>query len=195
MNRVEEYLNTLDKRNIVMLYASVIIAVFVVYYNFNYSVLQKSINENNQEIISLKHKLNRSNTLLLELKKLKTEAKKLKKKNLSLTEDLKYLNLLVKTSPVLHIEEKHFLEILRQILKKAVNSNIEASYKIEKNTDKYKTYEIEVNGEFSPAEFENFYKFIKNLESIGAIKEIRELKIDKNEKVEFEMKIVFWSFL
>jgi hypothetical protein len=173
----------------------VIIAVFVVYYNFNYSVLQKSINENNQEIISLKHKLNRSNTLLLELKKLKTEAKKLKKKNLSLTEDLKYLNLLVKTSPVLHIEEKHFLEILRQILKKAVNSNIEASYKIEKNTDKYKTYEIEVNGEFSPTEFENFYKFIKNLESIGAIKEIRELKIDKNEKVEFEMKIVFWSFL
>ncbi|ACM93665.1 hypothetical protein NAMH_1376 [Nautilia profundicola AmH] len=195
MNRIEEYLNSLDKKNLVLLYASIIIAVFIVYYNYNYNILQEKIDNYNVKIVQLKKKLESTNSLRSVLSELKTQLKKLKKQNVSLNEDLKYLNVLVKTSSILHINEKNFLNILKNVLHNAIQNNIKASYTIDKNTDEYKKYIINVQGEFEPEMFDKFYEFIKNLEKIKAIKEITQLKIIKKDKVQFDMNIVFWSLL
>ena len=195
MNRIEEYLNSLDKKNLVLLYASIIIAVFIVYYNYNYNILQEKIDNYNVKIVQLKKKLESTNSLRSVLSELKTQLKKLKKQNVSLNEDLKYLNVLVKTSSILHRNEKNFLNILKNVLHNAIQNNIKASYTIDKNTDEYKKYIINVQGEFEPEMFDKFYEFIKNLEKIKAIKEITQLKIIKKDKVQFDMNIVFWSLL
>jgi predicted metal-dependent enzyme (double-stranded beta helix superfamily) len=195
MNKIEEYLNSLDKKNIMFLYVSVVIAAFIFYYNFNYSVLQKKIDTNNQEMITLENKLKKISILSLKLKKLKIKLKRLRKQNISLNEDLKYLNMLIKTSAVLHIDEKKFLSILKDILQKATNNNINASYVINKNIADFKTYIIEIKGEFDPLNFDKFYMFVKNLESIKAIKEIKNLNLSKRDNVKFEIKILFWSIL
>jgi len=107
MSKIENYLNSLDKKNITLLYLSVVIAFGVLYYNVNYSIFQKEIDLNNQKIISLKNKLKKT-SLSLKLKNLKIKLKKLKKENVSLKEDLKYLNVRIKTSAILHIDEKNF---------------------------------------------------------------------------------------
>ena len=195
MNRIEEYLNTLDKKNLFFLYSSVIIVAFIIYYNFNYNILQEKIDNYNNEIFSLQENLQTTNDLKKKLLKLKTEFKQLKKENMSLSEDLKYLNVLVNTTSILHIDEKHFMNILKKILEKAVKNNIKASYIISKETDRYKNYVIRINGVFEPKDFINFYRFIKNLEKIKAIKEIEYLKLEKKEKVQFDLKIVFWGLL
>jgi len=192
MSKIENYLNSLDKKNITLLYLSVVIAFGVLYYNVNYSIFQKEIDLNNQKIIGLKNKL-KNTSLSLKLKNLKIKLKKLKKENVSLKEDLKYLNVRIKTSVILHIDEKNFLNILRSVLQEAVNNNIKASFTISKKVNDYKTYIIEIKGEFAPFEFNKFYRFIKNLENIKAVKEITNLNLSKNKNVTFEIKILFWS--
>lgn len=195
MNRIEEYLNTLDKKNIILLYASVIIAVFVVYYNFNYNVLYEKIENYNQEIGALEEKLRKTDKLNIKLAKIKKDLKILKTKNSALNEDLRYLNVLIKTSSVLHINEKEFLNILKNVLQKAVDNKILASYTIVEKSDEYKRYVINIKGVFEPASFSAFYKFINNLEKIKAVKRIEYLKFDKKEKISFDLNIVFWSLL
>jgi len=195
MNKIEEYLNTLDKKNIILLYVSVVLAAFVVYYNFNYSVLYEKIENCEREINTLQKKLKKTNELNLKFVKIKKEFKKLKNQNITLNEDLKYLNVLIKTSSLLHINEKEFLSILKSVLQKAVESNIKASYLIDKEINDYQKYIIDINGVFAPSNFHSFYLFIKNLEKIKAVKKIEYLKFEKKDRINFSLRIVFWSLL
>jgi len=195
MNKIEEYLNSLDKKNLILLYASIVIAAFIGYYNFNYNVLGDEINSENNQLELLKRQLRKTSKLKSSLPRLKKDVKKLKQKNISLSEDLKYLNLLINSSTILHINEKNFLKILENVLQNAIDNNIEASYVITKESDKYKQYIIDVQGSFEPKEFGEFYSFLNNLEKIKAIKEIEYLNIEKKDKIDFKFKIVFWSLL
>jgi len=194
MSKIEEYLNSLDKKNIFMLYISVFVLGFIVYYNYNYNVLQKTIEQNSASIEKLKNKNKKNSHLLGKVSKLKEELKKLKSKNSALEEDFKYLSVLVKTSKVINIDENSFFDILKTVLQSATLNDIQASYSIKKDLGEYKTYEINVKGRFSPQNFINFYDFIKSIEKIKYIKKIVLLDFAKTkEDVTFDMIIKFWS--
>jgi len=194
MNRFEEYLNSLDRKNIIMLYISVFVIGFIVYYNYNYSVLQERIEQNSEKITKLQLKNKKTSTLYKELKKLKQEVKKLESLNASLQEDYKYLSMLVKTSRVLNISDGDFFDILRSILHSATVNNIKASYKIETKLGDYKEYMIMLSGDFTNENFKNFYDFIKSIESIPYIKKIEQLEFSKTkDAVMFNMSVSFWS--
>jgi len=196
IERIEEYLKELDSKNTMFLYISVFILAAIVYYNYNIEVLGSEISEKQKEITKLEKKLKQTSRLEVTLRKLKKELKKLQSRQVVLNEDLKYINTLVNSSPVLHIDEVKFLDILKDVLKKATLSNIEADYEIIKTLSDYKKYEIKIQGNFLPVDFENFAIFIKNLEKIKAIKKIDDINFTKNEKekkINFDMKILFWS--
>ena len=193
MNRFEEYLNGLDKKNLIMLYLSIIIAVGVIYYNYNYSVLQDKIEQNNNEIHKLLQKSKKSHSLNKKLVSLKKEYKNLQKTHESLVEDLRYLNLLINTSPILKLTDKKILNILRDILQYAIDNNIVASYEMQFVSGDYNNYIINIKGSFDVNDFMNFYKFIKSVESMNAIKEIKMINFQKKENVEFTMQIYFWG--
>ena len=191
MNRFEEYFSNLDKKNLIMLYLSLIIAAGVIYYNFNYSVLQNRIEENYVEINKLKSKKPQNlNTKLVTLKK---KYKLLKKTQETLSEDLKYLNLLLKTSSILKMSDKKMLNILRDILQYAIDNNIVASYDMRFVSDKYNNYIINVKGSFDAKRFNDFYGFVKSIENMKSIKEIKILKFSNKENIEFNMQIYFWG--
>ncbi len=194
MNKIEEYLNKLDKKNTILLYVSVVIAVFVVYYNFNYGVLSKTIEENRDIIAELERKMQNTNELKSKLTALKRSLKSLKEKNTVYSEDLKYLNILIKTSDVLNIKEEKFIDILKNVLQKASENKILASYVIKKDVNGYVVYEIDISGEFPEDKFMKFYKFIRDLEKIHAIKSVRTLYVSKKKDVSFKLECVFWSF-
>jgi len=196
IERIEEYLKELDNKNTMFLYISVFILAAIVYYNYNIEVLGSEISKKQKEITKLEKKLKQTSRLEVTLRKLKKELKKLQSRQVVLNEDLKYINTLVNSSPVLHIDEVKFLDILKDVLKKATLSNIEADYEIIKTLSDYKKYEIKIQGNFLPVDFENFAIFIKNLEKIKAIKKIDDINFTKNEKekkINFDMKILFWS--
>ena len=195
MNRLEEYLNSIEKKQLYMLYISILIAVGVLYYNFNYSFLQNKINTQTSKISVLENKLKKTNYLELKLIKIKNQIKKLKKENSGLSEDLNYVNILITSSNILNINDKKFPDILKNVLNEAVNNNIQASYTINKNLTNFKTYNIDINGTFTPKQYYDFAYFIKNLEDINGIKEIKNFSLKKDRKVKFHISIIFWSLL
>jgi len=198
MNKLENYLNSLDKKNLIMLYLSVFVIFFIVYYNYNYTVLQKRIDTNENQLYQLQQKLNKLGNYNQKLIALKKELKKVKQENLSFREDLKYLNVLVKTSSILYIKDKQFIDILKSILQNATDNNIKATYQIDKKKDNYKRYIININGEFDTNGFYNFYNFVKSLESIKAVKEIENINFTYDEKaklIKFNLKFSIWGLL
>ena len=196
VNKIEDYLNSIDKNNLILCYLLIAILIGLFYYNFNYSILDDKIQQYNYQIKYLKNRIKNNKSLNIKLKQLKKNIKILKTKNFSLKEDIKYLNALINSSNIFNINEKRFFTILKDILKKAVDNRIKASYKIKIDTDKFKVYSIHIDGDFNKENFFNFFDFIKNLESIANIKKIEKLLITKeNNSIKFSLIINFWSIL
>jgi len=197
MNSIKEYFEGLDKKNLFLIYFLLFIVIGFIYYSYNYSILNKEVENSNNKIASLEKKIKNIGLLPTKLNRLKKEIKKLEKENFYLSEDLKYINVLIGSSTVLNINEKSFLIILENILKKAILNNIEASYVINKKIDNFKIYTIDIQGNFESEYFYNFFNFIKELESVKKIKSIQVLNLEKNNDkyIKFYLKISFWSFL
>ena len=199
MNKIENYLSGLDTKNLVLLYLSLFFLIGLIYYNYNYSVLGEKIKANSEQIEKLKHAKNEKQ-LHRDLVNLRKNLKKTQLENQTLKEDLKYLNILIKTSPVLNISENEFLDILQTILKKATYYNVKASYTIKKSQDKFVKYDIVLEGKMAPEEFLNFLEFIRSIEKMHIIKQIRFLNLQavENEKelgVDFKMELILWGLI
>jgi aspartyl/asparaginyl beta-hydroxylase (cupin superfamily) len=194
MNRIEEYLDSLDKKNLFMLYFSIVILAAIFYYYVNIGIFGKKIEENNLKIDSLEMKLTKNRTLEKKVAKLKKEYKLYQQKLLSSKEDLKYLSLLIATSDVLKINDKKFIEILNRILDAGIENAIAPSYEITTSDDKFKKYVITLKGNFYPEEYRNFMNYISEIEKINSIKtfDFASFKED-NATVSFRMKIIFWG--
>jgi len=193
---LKEYFEELDKKNLFLIYFLFFICVGFIYYNYNYSVLSERIKKYNERIEKLRKEIEDVGLLPTKLDKLKKQIKKLEERNFSLNEDLKYINMLIKSSNILNINEESFLVILENILKKAVLNKIEASYIIGEKIEGFKIYTIDVTGNFEKEYFYNFFNFIKDLESVRKIKSIKVLNFKKNNNnIEFYLKIDFWSIL
>lgn len=199
INKIEDYLNNLDnidKKILILLYLLCTLLIGLIYYSFNYSILREKIEQYDYQIESLEKKIKSNKSLITKLKKLRKNIKILEYKNSSLEEDIKYLNMLINSSNILNINEKRFFTILRNILQKAVENNIKASYKIEINVNKFKVYSIYINGKFNKEKFFNFFNFIKDLESIKNVKKVHNLSLTKeNNFIKFSLIINFWSIL
>ena len=196
VSKIEDYLNNIDKKNLILLYLSGVLLIGLIYYNFNYSILDDKIKQYNHQIESLEKKIKDNKFLNTKLKQLEKNIKMLEVKNSSLKEDIKYLNMLISSSSIFNINEKRFFTILKNILQRAVDNNIKASYKIEISANKLKVYSIYISGEFNKEDFFDFFNFVKNLESIKNIKKIQNLLITKeNESIKFSLIINFWSIL
>jgi len=196
INKIEDYLNNLDKKNLILFYLLSAILIGLIYYSFNYSILEDKIKQYNYQIESLEKKIRDNNSLTAKLEQLEKTIKILETKNFSLKEDIKYLNMLIKSSNIFNINEKKFFIILKNILQKGVDNNIKASYRIEISANKLKVYSIYISGKFSKENFFNFFNFIKDLESIQNIKKIQNLSITKEDNfIKFSLTIDFWSVL
>ena len=196
MDNLKEYFEKLDRKNLILVYFLLFIGVGFVYYNYNYSILNKEIEKYNNKIRSLEKEIKNIGLLPAKLNKIKRKVKKIEKENFSLNEDLKYINISIGSSIILNINEELFLNVLENILKKAILNNIEAFYIINKKKDNFKIYTIDIKGSFKSEYFYDFFNFIKDLESIRKIKRIQVLNLkNDNNNIEFYIKINFWSVL
>jgi len=195
MNRVEKYLQELNKKNKILLYISIIILGFIIYYNFNYSYLNEKYEKLHSQVNALYKKVNISfYDLQNKLKNLKQTYKLQYQKNSSLQEDYRYLKVLINTSEVLTLNEEKFFSILETILKMSSQKGINSSYEIEQNKKDLLIYKVKIYGNFAVNNFLNFLEFVKTIEKIKAIKKISSLKLEyKDQEIKFDMICEFWS--
>ncbi len=195
MNKIDSFFDKLDKKNLFLLYFSLFIGAFVLYYNINIS-LKEQIEENEIKISKMHSKLKELSSYASKIEIYKKMLKTLQKENFALQEDLKYLNLLISTSSILHLSQKQFLNILEEILSNAIDYNMKASYKITMSSNDLLSYNIEINGEFNVNEYKNFYSFLRSLDKIKKIKSVSFVTLEvKEDKVLFKIILSFWSLI
>jgi ubiquitin-protein ligase len=124
---------------------------------------------------------------------LQKEEKKLINIKFQKEEELKRINTLINTSPILYINDNEFAKILKSILYNSSKYNVKISLNIQSDDKDFKTYKIFVTGE--SASVYNLYQFIKSIEAIRKIKEITTLKATKiKDGVSFDFILEFWSY-
>jgi len=191
MNRLNEFLENLDKKNLIMLYVSILIICFIiVYYVYQDILLPKKELLTNQKISLIKkiRELRNKPEIITVLRR-KYKNKKIKVNEAK--EDLRYLKELIYSTPRLNISQKEYLNILDKYIQ--IGSNINASF-IFNETKKLNKYNIEINGKFSPVNYFEFVKFLKTLQKPNAIVTINDLLLNYDNVVNYDINLSMWSF-
>lgn len=190
MNRIKEYLENLDNKNLIMLYLSVLILFIII----GYFVYQKIIFPKKQQLInqkiSLITKIREVKSNNYEIIKLRKIEKNKKLEINSLREDLNYLNALIYSAPKININKKRYLTLIDNYLK--IGSNLNASFKFNQ-TKKINKYNIYISGKFLPEEYFTFVKFLKILQNQKVIVTINSLNLDYEKYVNYDINLSIWS--
>ena len=190
MNRFSEYLENLDKKNLVMLYLSVIILFFIMgFFAFNYFFLPQKKEMVNRKVSLIKKikKIKFNNGSVIVLKK---QYKKEKLKINSLQEDLNYLNSLIYSAPKIYVNQKKYLNIINKYLE--IGSLLNASFEFNQ-TNQLNKYNMDITGNFLPDEFFMFVKFLKILQEPKSIITINDLEMNYKNKINYDINLSIWS--
>ena len=192
IERVNEYFSNLDKKNLLMLYLSMLILFFIIgnlIYS-NYIVSEKeNLDKQKKEIIKKLSKIRSYKKVISSSKE-----KYLKQKSLlaTLEEDVRYLNSIVYISKRLYIDDKKYLTILNKYLQ--IAPLINASFELNKTIKDVKEYTIKVDGNISVKNYFNFISFIRELEKVDAIVTINQLVLNrKKDNISYEINLSLWS--
>ena len=188
MNKINDYIENLEQKELIMLYMSVVIIFIIIYYFFNMS-LADEVEKKNKEYISI-YKKSRITTKSV---KHKLAAKKLEYKKLlssQIRQDYKYLQVKLNLSNKLMIKEKRFLDILNLLVQEAIDKNLNASFGLDKKIGEFLIYNIHINGD-NIGSIYNLYLYIKDIESKKMVKKVTNLSFDNNLTYHIDVKI--WS--
>jgi len=190
MNQIKEYFENLSKKDLIMLYLSILIFSFIIgYFVYQKVIFPKKQQFTNQKILLIK-KIKRLNSNNYEVIKLKKIYKNKKLKINSLKEDLNYLNALIYSTPKININQKQYLNIINNYLK--IGSNINASFEFNQ-TNQINKYNIYISGKFVPQEYFIFVKFLKILQNQKAIVTIDKLNLSYKKKIKYDINLFIWS--
>ena len=189
---INEYLENLDKKNLIMLYIAMLIVVFMMG-NFLYSSF---IEEEKANLDLKKKEIYKKLSKIRGYKKVINSSKEkyLKQKSLlaALEEDVRYLNSVIYSSNRLYIDDKKYLSILNNYLQIAPLINASFEFNVTKND--VKSYNIYIDGNMSVDDYFKFVSFIKELEKADAIVTIDSLVLNRiKNSVYYDINVSIWS--
>ena len=173
--KIEEYLESLETKELIYLFLAIPIVVFIVYYNFIYP----KIDNEYQHLESLQNKKQKELVKVFsDVKKVRLTSKLLKQtklKYLKLQEDFKYLEYAFDSLQIVQLNDKRVYNILTQLLQKSKELNIENTFNIQWDTNKqikpYTRYvEIKIDGIGDYLSIVKYIQFIDYLKSLIFIK-------------------------
>jgi len=191
MNRLEEYLNKLNKKDLIYLFLSIPVFFFMIYYQFIYSYLEKEHNK----LIAKKRvetkKLRQISTKLRVVKNVKEDIKPYKIKLSSLKEDYKFIKYSFSNLELIKLSEKKLYNVLTDILNFSKKSNLTISIFIDKSTPPKpfnNALEVTIKGEGSYLNIVKFIDYIESRKILVRVKELNIIKSDEKEKfvIKFE---------
>jgi len=180
--KIEEYLNSISKKEFIYILVSIPIVFFVLYYNFIYPDLEK------QKRITKNHITQKHN----QLKKLKKEINKVKiskniitptrKKLENLADDYKFIKYNLATIQILSLDDPKIFLLLKKVLKKANMLRLNTSMKVEwiKPSDLFKKgIKVAVSGK---GKFLDIIQYIQYIEYLDALIVINKANVFTNSK-------------
>jgi len=191
MNKLNEYLENLDKKNLFMLYISAIIVFIIIGFMIEEYYFESKINNLNAQKLKLIKKISKTKKNEKILIKLKKNYLRDKSLLASLKEDFIYLNSVITSSNKLYIDKRKYLKILNNYLQKGTNLN--ASFKLNetKNIEKYK---IHINGSFLSRNYFEFTNFLKTIESPNGVITINSIHLfEKKNEIFYDINVSIWS--
>ena len=190
MNRLNNYLENLDRKNKVMLYLSVVILCFIVGYFIYENILIPKENLFFSKKIGLIKKIRKIHSNNNMVKKVKKIYKIKKMKLVSSKEDLRYLKALIGSSQKLYVDKKEYLKITDGYLKEG--SNLNASFEFNQ-TDGLDKYNIDISGCFKPYKYFYFVNFLKTLQAPKAIITVNNMDLNYTKNVNYKIDLSVWS--
>lgn len=191
MNKITEYFENLDKKNMIMLILSVLIICFIAVYYLNeyFSSQENKILSKKIKLVKKIRELSIINDKILKIKK---RNKELKTVYVNLNSDLKYILSLIDSSFVLKTDDKKFLKILHSYIN--IGTNVNASFDINE-TKSLKKYILKIVGVFYADKFFNFTNFLKQIETPKAIITVDDINLSKKKnKIDYKINVTIWGF-
>ena len=188
--KIEEYLENLEKKELIYLFLAIPIVVFIVYYNFIYPKMDK-------EYKNLQNEQKKSEKKLLQIykdiKKVRLTSKFLKQtklKLLKLQDDFTYLEYAFDSLQIVQLNDKRVYNILTQLLQKSKELYLNNTFDIKWNNKPMPPYtrslDIKITGNGNYISIIKYIQFIDYLKSLVFIKSI-DIKDGKNNKLDFEI--------
>jgi len=187
--KIEQYLNSIKPKEVIYLFTSIPIVIFIIYSNFIYPSLVKTNKKLNAEIEKNKKELVKTVTEIRQIRKINKNLPIVEKKLEKLKEDFKYIKYNLDYLNLIKLNEDNVYKTLEKILNKANEFHLNTSFYINWDTT-YQPYEkdlmIKIEGK---GLFKNLINYIKYLESLNKIITINTLNISlsdsKNSKQDF----------
>jgi len=178
MKKLETFLNSLKKKELYYLYASILIVVFIIYYMFIYpdlikkeSKLEKSIKKNRQELYKVAGEIR-------SLKKDKKSYKPLKIKLAQLQDDYQYIKYSSGMLDLVHLNSEKIFYFVKNILEMSKNLNIKLSLEFDWKYPIPKPFSkgvlLTISGSSSYSKIINLVNYI---ESQNVLSKFNELEI------------------
>jgi hypothetical protein len=174
--KIEAYLNSLEKKELIYIFLSIPIVVFIIYYNFIYPKLEKQ-NENllKQEKSKYKTLIKISKEIRI-VKKSKVAIIPTRKKLESLKEDFKFINYSFDKLELIRLNNKKVYNIFTRLLEKANELNLNVSFNISWNTKKIPPFSqyisLNIDGQGNYINIVKYLQFIDHLESLIYVKDV-----------------------
>ena len=176
--RIEEYLNSLEKKELIYIFLSIPIVVFIIYYNFVYPNLEKE----QKKLVSLQKEKHQS------LGKIVQEIRKVKKSKVilaptrqkleNLKEDFRYINYNYQTLDILKLNDYKIYDILTKLLNKSNILNLNTSFDIKWDSPKLPPFDnhlkIIIQGD---GNYKNIIKYLQFIDHLNSLIVIKNLKI------------------
>jgi len=181
MNKLEEYLESIQQKELIYIFLSIPITIFVLYYNFVYPSMEKE-NKKLTKTITKKKKelLNVSN----EIRKIKKSKKLVKPKRAELDDlkdDFRYIKYSFDTIDLLKLSHNKSYKLITKLLNKSKQLNLNSSFQIDwnKKTPPFdQTIEIHIEG---LGEYLKIIQYIQYIENLEALIHIKNITISQNQ--------------
>jgi len=176
--RIEEYLNSLEKKELIYIFLSIPIVVFIIYYNFVYPNLEKE----QKKLTSIqKEKYQSLGKIVQEIRKVKNSKAVLaptRQKLENLKEDFRYINYNYQTLDILKLNDYKIYDILTKLLNKSNILCLNTSFDIKWDAPKLPPFDnhlkIIIQGD---GDYRNIIKYLQFIDHLNNLIVIKNLKI------------------
>ena len=180
--KIEEYLNSISKKEFIYILISIPIVFFVLYYNFIYPDLEKNKKNEKYRLSQKERQLTKLYKEINHIKVSKNTITPTRKKLENLMDDYKFIKYNMATIKLLYLNDPKTFLLLKQILKKADILRLNASMKVEwiqpSNLFK-KGVQIKISGK---GKFINIVRYIQYIEYLNALVHINSVNIFTKSK-------------
>ena len=176
--KIEEYLYSLEKKELIYIFISIPIVVFIIYYNFVYPNLDTEYNKLTKKQKSTTKELYTISSKIRKVKSSKNILLPTRKKLENLKEDYRYISYSFDTLDFVKLNDKKIYNILTQLLNKAKFLDLSASFDVSWNKKQLHPFtqyvEVTITGS---GDYISILKYLQFIDHIRALINVASIKI------------------